>query len=457
MKQAHPFFQRTLIIGGSMAGMLAATVLARHSGEVLIVEKDRALDHRQPRAGVPQGRQVHTLLAGGMDDLEYFFPTLRGELLAAGAVPVDFCRDLMFMHYGVWKRRGASDLLGTIQTRPLLEQLVRSQVARLPNVRFIAGTRVRSPLLSPDGKRIAGAACVTAGREWCQQADLLVDATGRGSMLPAWLVAQGFSSVQEERVPLDLQYAGRLFRPPAGAFDWRALLVYPKAPREYCCGMIFPVEEGRWLVGLAGYHGHAAGPGDDGFLQFARTLPTPLLHQALQHAQPLSPICRYRFRYQYRRRYEQAARLPDGLLVLGDALCSLDPLFGQGMTVIARQARQLEHGLAHLSGPEDLHPVQAAIARVLALPWLLTGIEAQRYPQSWPLSGAVPPQRRLLQWYAARIFALSECDADAHRAFLSLMHLRAGLGSVVQPWLLRRVCAGLLPRWSPPPESHSAR
>ncbi|HEV8029234.1 MAG TPA: FAD-binding protein [Stellaceae bacterium] len=436
MAEALTSGRRTVVVGGGVAGLLAAIAVARHSAEVIVVERDIPPDDALPRKSVPQGHHVHTLLLGGRTAIETLCPGVHREILAAGAQPIDFCADVAFFHHGVWKSRCRSEFLGTLQTRPLLERILWGRVQSLGNVAIWTGVAQRL-VATADGRRVVGVEVVDPrGMARVLLGDIVIDASGRGSRLPAWLAELGLAPPVEETIRFDLRYASCLCRLRDDARrDWRALLVYPKAPFGRRAGYIFPVEGGRHLVTLAGYFGEAPRPDFGDFLTFARTLPRRELYDAIADAEPLSKIRLFHLAAQRRRRYDLLRHMPEGLIALGDAVCVLDPLFGQGMTVAARQALALGDFFAHQSsrvGRGAWSALERQIVRQTNLPWLLTSSEAFRYADA---EGRRSPLFRPLQWYAAKVFELSASDPRVYRAFMGLMHLVEPLSSVFRPRL----------------------
>lgn len=418
-----------VVIGGSMAGLTAARALTDHFGRVSVVERDRSEPDPAPRKGVPQGRHIHVLLEAGARVLARQFPGLFDELAQRGAPSFDSSRDVRWFHHGVWKQRFESGLVMRSASRPLLESCVRARVAALPGVRFVEGVEAASLVAGASG--VAG---VRTGDETLA-ADLVVDASGRGSRTPQWLEALGYARPEESRVEIRLGYASRLYRMPAGASrDWRMLAVYAKAPQSTRYAVVFPLEGDRWIVTLAGCLGDYP-PGDDaGFLEFARGLDRPDVHEAIRDAEPLAPVATFRFPAQQRRHYERLSRFPQRLVVVGDAFCSFNPLYGQGMSVAAMEAEALGACLAEARGLEGLpQRFFARAARIVFNPWLLATGADFLYPS---VAGQRPPASALLGWLNTRVLHRCGSDPDVARRFLDVMHLLRGPAALATPRLL---------------------
>ncbi|HEY2387449.1 MAG TPA: FAD-dependent monooxygenase [Candidatus Binatia bacterium] len=447
---------RALVIGGSLSGLLAARVLADHFEQVTVLERDVVTDEPAARKGVPQGRHVHVLLKQGERILARYFPGICDDLERGGATRVDMARDTRWFYFGNWKARFPSGLEMLCQSRPFLDGMVRRHVAGLSRVRLLQG--VDAAGLALDGRgRIAGVRVtrrtgdtVDGGRAGdaatdMLAADLVVDASGRGSRMPAWLAEAGWPAPAETEVRVDVGYASRCFRRPRGHdADWTGLMIYPKPPGTRL-GVLFPIEDDRWMVTLVGWFGdHPAGD-EAGFLDFARSLDVPDLYDAIRGAEPVSPIALHKFPSNRRRHYERLPRLPEGLAVLGDAFCSFNPIYGQGMTGGALGAQTLDaalgaqrtrHGAGELAGFSAAF--QQRLGEVIDTPWLLTTTEDLRHPAA---EGRRAPWVPLLQWYTARVQRLTWSDHFVGRRFLEVMHLTETPRVLFHPYIVYRALA----------------
>jgi 2-polyprenyl-6-methoxyphenol hydroxylase-like FAD-dependent oxidoreductase len=321
------------VIGGSLAGLLAARALSKRFDRVLVYERDELADEPRARKGVPQARHVHVLLAAGAEALSDLLPGLFEDVASYGGFTLDMSRDNNWFHFGSWKRRVTCGLEVHFQSRDLLEYVIRKHVLSAPNVELCLAAVDKvdwesgKPRLEAAGAR--------------EEFDFLVDASGRASRLPEWLEQSGFERPREDSVRVDVTYTSARFRPRREQ-DFRALLVYPNPPRERRAGGVFPIEGREVLSGVFGWCGERAEPNDDSVMQYARSLPRPEVAEFLEHAERISEYSSYQYREARLRHYEELAAFPPRTVVLGDALCSVDPVFGQGMTVAALSARILE-------------------------------------------------------------------------------------------------------------------
>ena len=368
-----------LVIGGSMAGLLAARVLADHFGRVTVVERDAMPDGRQPgsrrapvgRDGVPQSRHVHVLLLRGVQILRARFPGLEEELLALGTPSINWLKETSALYGGSWLPRFDSNLLGFSASRHLLERLVRERLGRRENIRFRAGHRVTNLTASSDNSRITGVSVSVAdGRQETLHADLVVDASGRSSRLPRWLEELGYAAPQESTVNADVAYATRWYKiPDDWQADWKMVLLATRFPDISGGAVVQPVEGRRWIVTLVGYAGDHPPTDETGFTEFARRLAGPQAWEAIRAAEPLTGISGYRRTANHWRHYERLKRWPQGLIALGDAVCAFNPVYAQGMTVSALSAEILDGVLAK-AGPDGLGlAFQKKMAKMLQIPW----------------------------------------------------------------------------------------
>jgi 2-polyprenyl-6-methoxyphenol hydroxylase-like FAD-dependent oxidoreductase len=439
-QQSSHRWEHAIVIGGGLAGLLAVRVLSGHFKRVTLIERDQVAAGPEPRKGVPQGQHVHGLLLRGQQILSELFPDLVPALTAGGAVSLDLGRDLRWHHHGVWKTRFDSGIEGLIFTRPYLEWHIAERVRALPNVRIV-NAAVERLTTDPDRTRIAGVELRSrAPGDASIAAGLVIDASGRGTQMPRWLTEIGYPKPDETSVKVNVMYASRLYRPGPQATNWKALIASAQAPFKKS-GLIFPVEGNRWLVTLAGLHGDHPGTDDAGFLEFARKLPVPDVHQAIASATPLTPIATYRFLTNLRRHYERLSSFPNGLLVMGDAFCSFNPVYGQGMTVSALEAEALDAILREqCAGRYDLTGLPTRfhkrIARIVDAAWRLTTGEDFRYLEA---AGKRPPGTALLHWYTKRMHERSADDEALALSFYRVMNMIDPPSALFRPWVMARI------------------
>jgi 2-polyprenyl-6-methoxyphenol hydroxylase-like FAD-dependent oxidoreductase len=429
--------RQAVVIGGSVAGLLAGRILSDHFEQVTIIERDRFTDNADPRKGAPQARHAHAVLAKAVEIIEDLLPGFFAELEAGGSTKIDMCNELKFYHFGKWKKRFSGGIYSYFQTRTFLEWKLRQRVGKIANIAFMDGTDVTQFTTDAAKTRVTGVT-VKSGRgegetstESEVRADLVVDAGGRGSRTPQWLEALGYPKVEELVLKVDIAYSTRFFkRTPPDPAPWKSLFIYPRLPDKRL-GVILPTEDkGKWLVTLGGVFGDHPPTDDAGFLEYARSLPVPDLYNVIKDLEPAGPVLVYKMPSNLRHRYELMSRFPEGLVVLGDALCSFNPIYGQGMTTAALDALALNDCLREQPG-SDLAGLsmrfQKKAATVIANPWLMATAEDMRYDE---FPDPISPMIRFLHWFTGRVHAISDKDE------LSALRFTQAMNMLRPPWAL---------------------
>ncbi|MFV8749305.1 NAD(P)/FAD-dependent oxidoreductase [Nannocystaceae bacterium ST9] len=421
--------KHAIVMGGSIAGMCAAAALARTFDRVTVLERDEDPGGPFARRGVPQSNQPHLLLSRGRKVLESLMPGLGEGLAKDGVVEHDMGSEVKWFQHGIWKISFRSDMPIWFHTRPLLEEHMRRRMRDKSNVELRFGVAVDRPI------HVEGAVRGVRLRNGSElAADLVVDATGRGTRSPAWLAAWGYGEVVEEQVDIGLAYVSGEFESAPGKLPVPGVVVFQQPPTLKRGGYGFQVEDGRWQVTMIGYHGDHPPTDPDEFVGWSKTLAQPTLHDSLVGAKPTTPLRRYTFPHQLRRRFE-AMKLPDGYVILGDATCSFDPTFGQGMSIAAMQAELL----GKLVGRRSTQKIQARLAGMATIPWSMTSSEAHRWAET---RGPEPFGASLLRRYAGRLFELAGKYRDVYRVLLDVMQFEASPMALLHPQMLRRVLFG---------------
>lgn len=437
-----------VVVGGSLTGLLAARVLTDHFDRVTLIERDRFPAGAAFRPGTPQSRHLHVLWTRGLELMEDLFPGLEQMLLGAGAVEVGVPADVLWLTSAGWRNRFDVTRLLTF-SRPLLDWAVRTRLTA-----DAAGGHSSLDVLENHEAvglipRGADAAGVELRSGESMAADLVVDATGRGSHAPAWLAALGYPAPPETLVDPLLGYASRYYAIPPG-FDpgWKALYLQADPPATRRTGGLFPQEGGRWICSLSGA-GRDYGPTDESaFLEFAKGLRDPVLYEAIRDAEPLTPITGFRRTANHRRHYERLPAWPRGFVVMGDAACAFNPIYGQGMSVAAISAVALDRCLRE--APAGLERrFQRRVARSGAGAWLVATGEDLRYRET----EAAPTRlsTRLINAYVDRVVAAANVDRRVCASLLDVIALSSAPASLFSPAVLARVAASRIRSASRPP------
>lgn len=446
MRRGVGGFEHAIVIGGGIAGLLSAAILARHYARVTLFDRDALPSGPEIRAGAPQGHHVHVLLTRGWRLLDELFPGLDARLLAAGAKPLDWIEDVIWETPYGRAPRVESELRSRLCSRALLEHSIRAELlAAGDRVRILEGYEVAGLQAVGDPARVVGV--VARGRhghdaaalgDEVLKADLVVDTSGRGSKAPTWLEALGYETPPETIIDARLGYSSRIYRrtPDVG---WRALYVMNRAPDNPQSGVIYEIEDDRWQVTLVGYNGRFPPTDEDGFLEFARGLANPAVYEALVRAEPLSKIHGYRRTANRVRHFERLRRWPAGFLVLGDACCALNPVYGQGMSVAAIAASILDETLRQRHEPERLGPIfQRRLGDGVKGAFTTATSDDLRWPET---SGKPPPGLRLMHGLVDRVIAAATQDPRIHVTLMEVLHMIRPTSALLRPRILGKALA----------------
>ena len=415
---------RAIVIGGSIAGMLSARVLSDYFQQVIILDRDSLPQDPQARRGVPQSVQPHVLLTKGYRLLEEFFPDLGTRLQENGVLNIDWATE--FKHYveGHWgiKTEQASDIVSVTCSRYLLEWTIRQELLKLNKVEILEQSKVAGLLYDDAINKITGVK-LHSGKQLT--ADLTVDASGRSSSASQWLEQIGQTAPPETVINPHLGYATRRYQLPDNLDpDWKVLLVSQTPPKDTRLGYLARIENGELIATLGGY-GRDFPPLDDaGFREFAQSLAQPDFYQAIADAVPTSPIYAHRATANRRRNYNDI-ELPAGFVAIGDAVCALCPVYGQGMTVSALGAKTLQAWLSKSSKDKlDNNHFHKQLAKNNSFHWTMATSQDSRFPSTvggqQKKAGVVA---KLMTAYMNRLVSASANKPSLHLTFIEVTHL----------------------------------
>jgi 2-polyprenyl-6-methoxyphenol hydroxylase-like FAD-dependent oxidoreductase len=443
--------QRAVVIGGSVAGLMTARVLAHHFESVTVLDRDVIEDRPALHRSIPQGHHYHALLLGGQQVLSSLFDGFADDLHALGAVRFRLGKEIAFILPGGGK---AYTMSGAVkeprdlgfdahsQSRGLIEHCVRKRALAIPAVDLQTGCTVQG-LVHRNG-RVTGVHYDGPAGPVTVAADLVVDTGGRGSHAPRWLEELGVAGPPETTIGIDFAYASTKYRLRGDHGIREGLLgFFGPAPTFPNGAYLGAIEDGLWHVSLAGRFGDYPPTDEAGFLAFARSLHTPVLHDYLEDAERVADIVGYRFPTSVKRHYERLPSFPTGFLVLGDAICSFNPIYGQGMSSAALQVQALQGLLSERgAGSRDLDGLATAFfpraAQVIATPWTLAASLDLAYPQTvGDRSGASPERAR----YFGALNALAAVDVEVQKLMTEVFHLARPLSALMDEPLRSRVLA----------------
>lgn len=464
MKRRQARDAEALVLGAGMAGLLAARVLADHFGQVSLIEQDDVTATTEHHKGTPQAHHPHVLFARGAEILERLFPGLRSELTARGAPVIDVGADGAQLLPTGWAPKGALGVSVQMVTRSALEAHIRRRVLALPEVSVTRCRRVENLIWDESHNRVIGMQTAPARGSAHQKAkvsvqlsaSLVVCATGRTSALPDWLRQAGYPAPRSRSVAGSIAYSSCLIQPaPSGSGRLRADAQLTFAPRVRRGGMAVTVEDGRQLVSLLGADGELPPKDPAKFLAYAQSLGHPGIAEAFAHAESRGPIHRMLNLNNQWTLYHRMPRWPEQLVVLGDAFCVFNPIYGQGMTVAAIEAEVLDVILSrqpadNLTGLS--RDFQRQAARVIRVPWAMaTNADLRWVPGQQTLTA------RAIAWYTDRLLHAIPRHLEVYRRFYQVAQLASSPLTLLHPTVLRAMArARRSSRPDPPasPEDH---
>ncbi len=447
---------RAVVVGAGLAGLLAAAVLsAAGVDEVVVLDRDDLPEGPEHRKGLPQGRHAHLLMTGGMDAVEELLPGagVRERLLAAGAHEVSLSSGMLARTPEGWLRRWRRE--GPVMvtcTRALLDWVVRTAVRERTAVKF---RRAAAVGLTGSRERVRGVRIAAPGGDVDLEADLVVDASGRGTRVVGWLGGLGVSGVRERAVDSGLVNASRVYRVPDGAERFPLTIVQadPYVSRPGRSAMVMPVEGGRWLVSCGGSRGGEPPADPEGFLRYTLDLPDPIVGRLISGAEPLTDVHLSRSTSNVRRHLEKLPHWPEGFVVLGDALATFNPAYGHGMSVAAFGARVLGRELdraGSLTAPGLARRVLRGAARSADAAWTMAVSQDVLYPGV--RGGRPTPGDRVLTAYTRRMMKAATGSYAAASAIWDVTSLRTPPTRMFRPGAVLAALAGspLPPSTEPP-------
>lgn len=391
--------QTAVVIGSGVGGLLTAKVLSERFDKVIVVERDSEPKGSEPRDGAPQGHHPHSLLRRGQVVMDALYPGFTAALLAQGAVHFDQGSETEISVGGVRGVPFVAPYKTISMTRGLLEMTLRNFASKVPNLSFRYDTTAEDLLLS-DG-RVRGLRVRCADIAETIAADFVLDASGRAAQAMKWLTSAGYDGPKETVVGLDFGYATAMFEIPS-AFNetWRLLYCIPKTGPGGAGGAIFEVECGRWMCAVGGRGSLKPSNDPDAFVAHTKLSLDPRFHYWVSRATRIGPVKTYRFAASTRRHYERLTAHPEGFLAIGDALCSFNPVYGQGMSVAAMEAEALRDLLAGRSSTNGLwREFYPRASAAIDVPWNLALNLDLQYPETvYPRPAGFAASQRIAKW-----------------------------------------------------------
>jgi 2-polyprenyl-6-methoxyphenol hydroxylase-like FAD-dependent oxidoreductase len=445
MMDTQKIGRNALVIGGSLAGLFAARVLADFYDKVTILDRDVFPVTPDHRKGVPQSYHAHALLPTAFPILERLFPGIMNDLRRDAATAYNIVPFALVSPRGLLPLpKWPGEIIAF--SRPLLEWHVRDRVSSRLEVHIMANTEVTKLLTTQDRTHVTG---VRTQEQTTLHADLVVDATGRHSQAPQWLVELGYEAPPIETINSNLRYAIRFYaKPNQFAAMWQNLVVNGRPPHEHA-GLILSVDHERWHVTLGGMAGNVPPIDEEGFLKWAQDLPDPSIYEALRIAQPLTPIRGFGIPENHWRHFERMHRWPTGFIVTGDAVCAFNPIYGQGMTVSALDAMTIQQCLHEQQRSPRAHfeqHLQHQIAKITTSVWFLATNEDLRWPKVNLRGARINLGLRFLRSYLDLVLFSAIIDPEIALEYFNVLILANPPSSLVRPRMVARILAAATKR-----------
>jgi len=431
---------RAVVLGGSIAGLFAARVLADAYDEVQIVDRDVLVGNKTPRRHCPQTYQANGLLARGVQVMDELFPGMLQELVDAGVPRGDLSGSCRWYAQGRRLKQKHGDLTTIGVTRPVFEWHIRERVQRIPNVVFVERHDILGLTTTPDNSKVTGARVQERGTDTDRviEADLVVDATGRGSRTPVWLEQLGYDKPEEERKKIDLVYVTQHFklRPGADPFEGDVAInqiAFPGAPRG---NVFFKIEDGNLELTTYGLLGDHPPTDQTALYEWLKSLPAKDVYETLRYADPIDEPVAFRFPTTLRRHYQKLTRFPEGLLVTGDAVTCFNPVYAQGMSVAALCALTMRQHLHSGAAPVPLDYFRDMAKDAVDASWELTNTVDLSFPG---VKGERTAKVRFANWFLKRVQTAATRDSSITAKYYQAAGLVATPESLQTPGFLLKV------------------
>ncbi|GAA3521495.1 hypothetical protein GCM10022234_16740 [Aeromicrobium panaciterrae] len=437
------FGQTAVVLGGSMAGLSAVGALASHFDEVLVLERDELPIEAEHRRGVPQSKHPHFLLNSGRRAIGELFPGFEDDLIAAGGMPLIASMDTAHMTDVGWspRKRGALDMV--YGSRLLIERVLRDRVRALPNVTIREGVTVTGINIDESG-RVTGVKF--SGEE--VDADLVVDALGRGSKVSDWLVAAGQPEVPVITLDAKVTYVSQWYDLPsaeerADTWWWKHMVIMPtekkgEHPKEHeYLSNFFPIEGNR-SIACMGSWGLEMPKNEEEFVESAGNLQTPKFLAAMAASTPTSEVHLTKSTGNKWRRYDKLLVAPQGIVFVGDSICAFNPFYAQGISSAALSAVLLRDTLQRATAldPAFHKRYLADQAKVLKGPWSMAMARDRGYDCATGTETIPSWQRRILRSVGASMFnaitGASREDQVVDEHFARVFNLDESVGTMMR-------------------------
>lgn len=417
-----------IVLGASMAGLLAARILADAYDSVIIIERDDLPDQPVPRSGVPQGYHVHVLLEAGRATITDLFPGYGEDLIDGGALIINVGKEQRHYEKGDYITAPATRMELYCASRPLIETTVRNHLTEMDGLTIRSNSQFTEYKTDATNNSVEGVRVRDGGDETTLDADLVVDATGRASRTPRWLSNNGYQKPPVEEVSIDFEYSSiRLERPS----DDRRMIFAPQSPPRTHAGAVFPIENDEWLVTLGGMHDTTPPSDPEGFEEYATQLPAEEIREIIaNHDRVSDSVDQYPFPSNRRHYYSALDRFPGGLVVLGDAVASFNPIYGQGMSVASLEALALHQTLASNNDTTIGRRFFDTAEELIDVAWSMAIGADIAFEQT---TGPAPRGAHLFGRYLSRLIEQAHNDPELSETFYRVLGMETSPATLLNP------------------------
>ena len=404
--------KQAIIIGASMAGLLAARVCANHFEKVIIVEKDPLGDSPNNRRGVPQDHQLHILLSKGMEIINHYFPGIEAKLKEKGAIIGDLGEKMKWYGDGGYRPVCATQVRTAFMSRPLLEYTVRHELNRRKNIEILSKTDFDKFIIR-DG--VVKGISTSNGDLFGQ---LTIDARGFASRLPMELTKSGYTPPREEKVKVNVHYTSCLF-PREESYE-TLVNINANPPFHSKHGTLQPLEDNKMIVMVQGRNADTVPADLEAFKNYTKSLDAPDIYEKIRNINPVGSLYKYKIPYVRWHHFEELKAFPEGLLPIGDSICRLNPVYGQGMTSAALQAQTLDKLLARYQ-KKIWKQYFKKVSKIIKAPWDITIGEDFKFPET---EGTPPSVPSFMVRYFDRLVRVMNNDPVIYQPFMEVLNMK---------------------------------
>lgn len=429
---------KIVVIGGSITGCMAAEILTRHFDDVTIVDKGNFSLNSSERVNIPQEKHAHVVLLKGMMLIKDIYPDILDKLKASGAPYSNLGEDIDWMQYNEWKVKYKSQYGSYFFSRNLLDSIIRKETLGNKKIRVLRNTSVDGLIVEPHDskKKITGLRVSNQSGSTTLPADLVIDCSGFGSRTVGMLQDVGINRPVITQINKNLGYASRVYKALPG-YENKAIVIWSSEPEDNAIGLLLPIENNRYVVSVGGCFSKHPQADELSYLSFMKNLPTDQLYSFVRKLEPLSDIHTFKYPGSTWTHFEDLDDLPDGLLVAGAALCAVNPFYGQGITICAKQIDVIDKNINKWKKNKiKTIKIQKMFNKTIATSWKMAEVEDFRHKN---FKKKVTPLIEFLQWYGKHFAITSNHDYYVREAQFKIIHMISNPFSIFHPRIIIKI------------------